>query len=102
MRSLKDMIDAPRPKRRTRGDADSDSSSSDDIFQSAEADKNGTLQYHLARALDNLLLQAGLGGLASWIEEDPPCRILSPTEYRYDAKDLAPFETHKALSLIHI
>ena len=90
------MIDAPRPKRRKRGDADSDSSSSDDIFQSAEADKNGTLQYHLARALDNLLLQAGLGGLASWIEEDLPCRILSPTEYRYEAKDLAPFETHKA------
>ena len=52
--------------------------------------------YHLARALDKMLLQGGVGGLAAWIEEKPPCRMLSPTEYRYEAKDLAPFEDHDA------
>ena len=41
-----------------------------------------------------MFLQAGLGGLNSWIEEDPPCRMLSPTEYRYEVKDLQPFENH--------
>ena len=80
------MFEAPRAKKRER-ERDSDSSSSDDIFQSKEAEKKGTTQYHLCRALDNMLLHAGLGGLATWIEEDPPCRILSPTEYRYEAKN---------------
>ena len=52
--------------------------------------------YHLARALDKMLSQAGLGGLATWIEENPPCRMLSPTEYRWEAKELPPFENHSA------
>ena len=95
MKSLK-ICSKHRVLRKGKRERDSDSSSSDDIFQSKEAEKKGTTQYHLCRALDNMLLQAGLGGLATWIEEDPPCRILSPTEYRYEAKDLDPFEKHKA------
>ena len=95
MHSLKDMFEAPRAKKRKRN-ADSDSSSSDDIYQSKETEKKGTSMYHLARALDKMLLQAGLGGLATWIEADPPCRMLSPTEYRYEVKDLPPFEKHSA------
>ena len=43
-----------------------------------------------------MLSQAGLGGLSTWIEENPPCRMLSPTEYRYEVKDLQPFENHIA------
>ena len=43
-----------------------------------------------------MLSQAGLGGLAPWIEENPPCRMLNKTEYRYEAKDLPPFEKHNA------
>ena len=93
--SLKDMFEAPQAKKRKRN-ASADSSSSDDIYQSKETEKKGTSIYHLARALDKMLLQAGLGGLATWIEEDPPCRMLSHTEYRYEAKDLPPFENHIA------
>ena len=95
MHSMKDMFEAPQAKKRKRN-VSSDSSSSDDIHQSKETEKRGTPLYHLARALDNMLSQAGLGGLATWIEENPPCRILSPTEYRYEAKDLPPFENHSA------
>ena len=43
-----------------------------------------------------MLLQAGLGGLARWIDENPPCRSLSRTEDRYEAKALDRFENHKA------
>ena len=82
-------------KKRKRG-RHSDSRSSDDNFQSKEGDKKGTTQYHLARALHNMLLQAGLGGLARWIEENPPCRSLSRTEDRYEPKNLDRFENHKA------
>ena len=64
------------------------------MLQSKAAEKKGTPLYHLARALDNMLSQAGLGGLATWIEENPPCRMLSPTEYRYEVKGLPPFENH--------
>ena len=95
MHSLKDMFEAPRAKKRKRNVA-SDSSSSDDIYQSKETEKKGTTLYNLARALDNMLLQAGLGGLATWIEENPPCRILSRTEFRYEAKGLPPFENQSA------
>ena len=95
MHSLKDMFEAPQAKKRKRN-VDSDSTSSDDIYQSKAAEKRGTTMYHLARALDKMLSQAGLGGLATWIEEDPSCRILSPTEYRYEAKGLPPFENHSA------
>ena len=59
--SLKDLFEAPKPKKR-KMNADSDSSSSDDIYQSKETEKKGTTLYHLARALDNMLSQAGLGG----------------------------------------
>ena len=41
-------------------------------------------------------MQAGVGGLATWIEEEPPCRMLSRTEYRYEVRDLAKFEEHDA------
>ena len=95
MHSLKDMFEAPQAKKRKR-DVSSDSSSSDDIYEAKATEKKGTTLYHLARALDNMLSQAGLGGLATWIEENPPCRMLSPTEYRYEAKDLPPFENHNA------
>ena len=95
MVSLKGMFEAPRPKRRKRKEY-SDARSSDDIFQSKEGEKKGTTQYHLARALENMLMLANVGGLATWIEENPPCRMLGTTEYRYGAKDLAPFENHYA------
>ena len=95
--SLQDMFEAPKPKRRKKGDDEgSDESSSGDIFQSKEGEKRGTTQYHLARALDSMLLNAGVGGLATWREENPPCRMLSPTEFRYELTDLEPFERHQA------
>ena len=87
MQCLKDMFEGPRPSKRKRK-ADSDSSSSDDICQSKQASKAETTQYCRARALDSMLLNAGVGGLATWREENPPCRMLSPTEYRYEIKKM--------------
>ena len=38
----------------------------------------------------------GRGGLHTWIEEKPPCRMSSSTESRYEAKGLPKFECHDA------
>ena len=95
MQCLKDMFEGPRPSKRKRK-ADSDSSSSDDICQSKQASKAETTQDHLARALDSMLLNAGVGGLATWREENPSCRMLSPTEYRHVIQNCEPFESHNA------
>ena len=84
MQSMLDIFaEVPRAKKRKKNDdsdSSSSSSSSDDIFQSKAAEKKGTPLYHLARALDNMLSQAGLGGLATWLEPDAPCRMLGPHE----------------------
>ena len=82
MQCWKEMFGAPRRSKRKRK-ADSDSSSSDDICQSKQASYAETTQYCRARALDSMLLNAGVGGLATWREENPPCSMLSPIEYRY-------------------
>ena len=95
MQSMLDMFaEVPRAKKRKKNDdsdSSSSSSSSDDMFQSKAAEKKGTPLYHLARALDNMLSQAGLGGLKTWIEEEPSCQMLGPHEFRYELKDLPPF-----------
>ena len=88
VRSLLETFEGPMGKRKNE---DSDSDGSDDLRQSKVGRKKGTPMYHFARALDKMLMQAGVGGLAAWIEEEPPCMMLSPTEYRYETKVLAPF-----------
>ena len=52
--------------------------------------------YHIARALDKMLMHGGFGGLRTWIDDNPQSRMLSPTEYRYEAKNLEKFEDHDA------
>ena len=100
MQSMVDMFaEVPRAKKRKKNDdsdSSSSSSSSDNMLQSKAAEKKGTPLYHLARALDNMLSQAGLGGLKTWIEEKPSCQMLGPHEFRYELKDLPPFEDHIA------
>ena len=100
MQSMVDMFaEAPRAKKRKKNDdsdSSSSSSSSDDMLQSKAAEKKGTPLYHLARSLDDMLSQAGLGGLKTWIEEKPSCQMLGPHEFRYELKDLQPFEDHIA------
>ena len=100
MQSMVDMFaEVPRAKKRKKNDdsdSSSSSSSSDDMLQSKAAEKKGTSLFHLARALDNMLSQAGLGGLKTWIEEEPSCQMLGPHEFRYELKDLPPFEDHIA------
>ena len=93
-RSLQEMFLRPMGERAKDGESDSDDS--DLEMPANRGDKEGTKQYHLTRAVDKMLLQGGFGGLQTWIEEDPPCRILSPTEYRYEAKHCTEFEDHEA------
>ena len=69
---LKDMFAAPRPNKKRKTNADSDSSSSDDIYQSKQATKDGTSQLHILRAVDSQLLNAGTGGVATWREKMHP------------------------------
>ena len=66
------------------------------MHQSKEAEKKGTTLFHMGRAVHSMLKQADLAGLATWFEENPPCRILGPSECRYEATDLPPFENHNA------
>ena len=94
VRSLRDMFERRQPEGTTFGPSSSEES--DDEPKEIKDEKKGTSQFHLAHALDKMLMLAGFGGLNTWIEENPPCRMLSRTEYRYELKDLAKFEDHDA------
>ena len=90
------MIERPKEQKKPAEESDSESSDALDNGLSQKDDKKGTSQYHLVRALDKMFMLAGFGGLSPWIEGNPPCRILSPTEHRYGPKDCDKFEDHDA------
>ena len=94
LRSLRSMIERPQARHGKTLQLDSDAS--DEIPKTIQAEKEGTSKFHLARAVDKSLILGGFGGLQSWIESNPTCRMLTPTEYRYEVKNLPPFEDHEA------
>ena len=75
VRSLRDMFERPAPP--GNGAVASDSEQSDAQLDKRADDKKGTSMYHIARAVDKMLMHAGLGGLKTWIDDNPQSRIPS-------------------------
>ena len=98
VRSLKAMLE--RRPQVEKGDASSaassDSEAPDKDLEANADNKKGTNMFYIIRAVDRMLMHGGFGGLQTWIDDIPQSTVLSRTEYRYELKNLPPFEDHHA------